>query len=163
GLFMADSIGNLLQTEFNSLMWWDLRNGRDYNKNNSPSLYGWRKYGDYGVVSDQGGAFPTYYVHRLVSLFARGGGRGIWGTSDNPPPAAYADESPNGVHLLAINKEPNATNNANITVNGFTPGGAATVFWYGIPQDRAAKTMQGSPDADATQTSISNAGTSFTY
>jgi hypothetical protein len=163
GLFMADSIGNLLQTEFNSLIWWDLRNGPDYNNNNSPSLFGWRKYGDYGVVSDQGGPYPTYYIHKLLSHFARGGEQVVSAASDNPLLAAYAVQDSNGVRLLAINKDPSATNNANITVNGFTPGGAATAFWYGIPQDRAAKTMQGSPDADATETQVSNAGPSFTY
>src|SRR5882757_4700734 len=42
GLFMADSIGQLLQTEFNGLFWWDLRNGQDFSNNNSASLYGWR-------------------------------------------------------------------------------------------------------------------------
>jgi hypothetical protein len=161
GLFMADSIGNILQTEFNSLMWWDLRNGPDFSNNNSPSLYGWRQYGDYGVVSDQRGPYPTYYVHKLLSHFARGGEQVVSATSDNALLAAYAVQDSGGVRLLMINKGPSATNNANITVNGFTPGSAATVFWYGIPQDKAAKTGSGSPDA--TQTSISNAGASFTY
>jgi len=34
GLYLADSIGNVLQTEFNSLVWWDLRNGQDNSQNN---------------------------------------------------------------------------------------------------------------------------------
>ena len=29
GLYYADSLGQLMQTEFNSLIWWDLRNGTD--------------------------------------------------------------------------------------------------------------------------------------
>ena len=35
GLFMADSICAAMQTEFNSVMWWDLRNGQETDNNNS--------------------------------------------------------------------------------------------------------------------------------
>src|SRR5690606_12263914 len=86
GLFLADSIGNLLQTEVNALLWWDIRNGTPTSNgqivgNRSPSLYGWRNYGDYGMISTPtaGGAtgyytgYPTYYVMKLLSYFARGG------------------------------------------------------------------------------------------
>ena len=78
GLFMADSICAAMQTEFNSVMWWDLRNGQETTNNNSASLYGWRNYGDYGVVdsADPAGpadAYPTYYVGQLLKYFARGG------------------------------------------------------------------------------------------
>ncbi|MES1195639.1 MAG: hypothetical protein ABUL58_01680, partial [Steroidobacter sp.] len=52
GLFLADSVGNILQTEFNSMNWWALRNGGDSSANNlSTSLYGWRNFGDYGMLS----------------------------------------------------------------------------------------------------------------
>lgn len=62
GLFHADSVGHLLQTEINALLWWDLRNGQDFTNNNSPSLYGWRNYGDYGVLSSPStGGSATYY------------------------------------------------------------------------------------------------------
>ena len=29
GLFYADAVGNLLKTEFNAMLWWDLRNGQE--------------------------------------------------------------------------------------------------------------------------------------
>ena len=45
----ADSVGNLMQTEFNSLIWWAMHNGPGTSDNNSSSLYGWRIYGDYGI------------------------------------------------------------------------------------------------------------------
>src|SRR3569833_1830792 len=38
GLFFADALGTLLKTEFNGLMWWDLRNGQDAGNNNSSTL-----------------------------------------------------------------------------------------------------------------------------
>jgi hypothetical protein len=62
GLFYADSVGQILQTEFNTLMWWILRNAQETGNNNSPSLYGWRQYGDYGMLSGQNDPYPTYYI-----------------------------------------------------------------------------------------------------
>ena len=50
-LYLADSFGQIAQTEFNSWLWWDLRNYHETNCNNSPALYGWRPYGDHGIMS----------------------------------------------------------------------------------------------------------------
>src|SRR5439155_1557469 len=49
GLFLAESTGQILQTEFNALVWWDLHNGQLTTNNNKATLYGWRMYGDYGI------------------------------------------------------------------------------------------------------------------
>jgi len=78
GLFLADSICAAMNTEFNSVTWWDLRNGQETGNNNASTLYGWRQYGDYGVVdsADPPGpadTYPTFYVERLLQHFARGG------------------------------------------------------------------------------------------
>lgn len=43
GLFLADSVGQVMQTEFNSLIWHDLRQGPEAANNNSSWLYGWRQ------------------------------------------------------------------------------------------------------------------------
>src|SRR5206468_735377 len=59
GLFLADSIGSAMQTEFNAVVWWDLRNAQEAGNNNSTSLYGWRLYGDYGIVDDADPAGPA--------------------------------------------------------------------------------------------------------
>ncbi len=76
GLFLADSICAAMNTEFNSVVWWDLRNGQVKTDNNSASLYGWRQYGDYGIVDGANPAgpadsYPTYYVQKLLQHFAR--------------------------------------------------------------------------------------------
>ena len=42
GLFLADSLCAAMKTEFNGVIWWDLRNGQETGNNNSSSLYGWR-------------------------------------------------------------------------------------------------------------------------
>ena len=36
GLFMADSICAAMQTEFNSVLWWDLRNGQETGRQSFP-------------------------------------------------------------------------------------------------------------------------------
>ena len=57
GLYLADSIANVMKSEINAFMWWGLRNGPPTDSNGritgnfSSSLYGWRTYGDYGMLS----------------------------------------------------------------------------------------------------------------
>lgn len=170
GLFLADSVGNLLQTEINALMWWDLRNGPPsangvITGNMSASLYGWRNYGDYGVLSTPatGGAtgyyeaFPTYYALKLLSRFARQGDTIVSATSNNSLLSVFAAKSTGGVlNLLVINKDPSATPlSASIALTGYTPPAAAFVYSYGKPQDDAARTGSGSTDLASTTMAIS--------
>jgi hypothetical protein len=162
GLYLADSTGQILQTEFNALVWWDLRNGQLPNDNNSPSLYGWRQYGDYGIMSDQGGLYPTYYIHKLLLHFAHGGEQVVAASSNNSLVSVYGALGTDGtLELLLINKDPAADSSAQIDITGFAPGQNAVVYSYGIPQDKAARTGSGSPDVQ--QTSFAGAAASFTY
>jgi alpha-N-arabinofuranosidase len=146
GLFMADAIGNLASTEFNTCTWWALRNGSGTNYNNSSSLYGWREYGDYGVVAsgDLSGVpanspYPTYYAATLLTNWGRGGDAVISATSGYGLLSIYAARVANGsLALLVINKHPTADLPAQITLNNFTPGSAsAPVYSYGKPNDLA--------------------------
>ena len=149
GLFYADSIGCLLQTEFKSLLWWDTRNGADTSQNNSPGLYGWRQYGDYGLLASGGGQpgsaqdtpYPTYFALKLASKFARGGDAIVAATSDYALLSAYACKRADGsLSLLVINKDPNASLNASIALTGYTPSGTATTYQYGEMEDTQQST-----------------------
>ena len=163
GLYLADSTGNLLQTEINSLVWWDFHNGQDTTQNNSASLYGWRLYGDYGIESAAHDRYPTFYVSKLLSHFARGGDTVIKAVSSSTLLSAYAVKRLDGsLSLLVINKSPTATQSASIAVTGFTPKGAATVYTYGMTQDTAAQTAPGSAAADVAVSTLANPGASFT-
>ena len=114
GLFYADSIGQILQTEFNSRMWWDMRNGVNALGDSDPEFYGWRKDGsgnfisDAGIVYGPGGvgsAYPTYYCAKLMPHFATDGDTVVRATSDYPLLATYAVKRTNGtLTLLVINK-----------------------------------------------------------
>jgi alpha-N-arabinofuranosidase len=167
GLFLADSLCLAMQTEFNAVIWWDIRNAQETGNNNSAALYGWRQYGDYGITSGANPAtpadrYPTFYVAKLLKHFARGGDQIVRTTSSYNELAAYATKRANGnLTLLVINKHATTAFSANVAVSGYTPVSSAVVYSYGIPQDEAARTGSGS--ADIAQTSIANAGTSFSY
>src|SRR5580704_17520527 len=167
GLFLADSICAAMNTEFNSVVWWDLRNGQETNNNNSSSLYGWRQYGAYGITDsvDPAGpadTYPTFYVERLLQHFARGGDQLVNSTSDYPLlSVCAAQRTAGGLTLLVVNKSPSIAFNTNITVSGTSPGGSGTLYSYGIPQDNAAKTGVGS--ADVSSSPITGLSTNFSY
>ena len=164
GLFMADAVGQLSRTEFNACTWWDLRNGALTTTNNSPSLYGWRNFGDYGVVaSDTIGTttpntpFPTFYAAKLLTKWGRGGDRVVTATSGynllSPHAARLADGT---VALLVVNKHPSADLIAQIALTGFTPGStSATVYSYGKANDLA--------DADLTTGTAAVTGATFSH
>jgi hypothetical protein len=162
GLFLADSLGQLLQTEFNSLVWWDLRNGQDSSNNDGAYLYGWRQYGDYGITDNTTNCYPTYYCEKLFKYFIRPGDKIVRATSDSPLVAAYAALRTNGsAALFVINKSPTNTFAGNISVTGYAPNTNAALYSYGIPQDNAAQSGVGSQDI--AQAAIANAATNFLY
>jgi alpha-L-arabinofuranosidase len=161
GLFYADSIGQILQTEFNSRLWWDLRNGVNSLSDSDPAFYGWRTDGsgnfisDGGIVYGSGGvgsAYPTYYVGKLLPRFAAEGDTVVSATSDYPLLAVYSVKRTNGnLTLLVINKSSSSSLTAAINLSGYLPNTNATVYSYGIPQDTAAQTGLGSPDIAQSQ------------
>jgi alpha-L-arabinofuranosidase len=169
-LYLADSFANVMQTEIAALMWWDTRNGVDFNNNNSPSLYGWRNYGDYGILSSPatGGPsgyyepYPTYYAFKMVSKFIRPGDSIVSASSNNSLLTVFAAKTAGGnVNLLVLNKDPATTLGASITLNGFTPAATATTYFYGKPQDDAAK-PGGSGATDVASSTMNISGATFT-
>src|SRR5439155_26107509 len=125
GLFLAESIGTVVKTEFNAVIWWDMRNGQETASNNSSSLYGWRLYGDYGIVNGAnpagpGDRYPAYYVGKLLQYFARGGDPLAPSSSDYVLLWPYAARRADGsLTLLVINKSAASALNANITITGY--------------------------------------------
>jgi hypothetical protein len=172
GLFYVDSLGQFLQTEFHSRLWWDFRNGQNVLSISDPSYYGWRTNSSGAYISDGGivgglgdiasTCYPTFYCAKLVPQFALGGDTVVATTSDYPLLAAYAARRTNGtLSLLVINKSSYTNLTAAITLAGYVPSPGATTWSYGIPQDNAAATGIGSPDV--AQGSFSGAAASFNY
>jgi hypothetical protein len=127
-------------------------------------------YGDYGILATPSGqswgdssyydGYPAFYTMKLLSDFARGGDTIVQASSDNTLLPVYAAKRADGsLCLLVINKAPTTTYTGSITLSSFVPLSTATVYSYGIPQDTAAQTGNGSKDIATT--SISNAGATF--
>src|SRR5438034_9207394 len=93
-----------------------------------------------------------------MQYFARGGDTVVRATSDNPLLAVYAAKRANGsLTLLLTNKSPNHAQPASIWINDYVPDPQSGATSYGIPQDDAARTANGSPDL--AETTVATAGT----
>jgi hypothetical protein len=160
-LYMCDSMGQALKTEFNMLCWWDLRNGPLQGTNMSPSLYGWRQVGDYGLVSITDEKYPSFYAAKLLVQFARGSDTVLPVTTDYNQLSAYAAKRVDGSYsVMVINKSPDMTFNGQISVPGAPSVLNGSAFRYGIPQDEAARTGIGSTDISRTRLPL---GPDFSY
>jgi hypothetical protein len=141
GLYYADSLGQLMQTEFNAFVWWDLRNGTDTNGWFDSTLYGWRDYGDLGMVNGPETLHPTFYAAKLMHEFAQPGDSIVKASSDYDLLSVYAARtSTGGLNVLVLNKDPASEFNGEVSIAGFVPDAAAMVSSYGIAQDEAART-----------------------
>ena len=114
GLFYADMIGQILQTEFNTLLWWDLRNGQSAMTDSDNALYGWRTNSSGNFITDEGcvngmatppNRYPSFYCMKLMQYFARGGDTVVAATNDYELLSAYAVRRTNGcLTMLVVNK-----------------------------------------------------------
>jgi hypothetical protein len=164
GLYLADSLAQLMKTEFNSFIWWDLRNGTDTSGDFSASLYGWRNYGDLGIINGLNTRHPTFYSFKLMQHFVQPGDTVLDVEYPNPLLSAYATRRVSGaVSLLVINKDPSNTITEPITLAGLVPNNTATILSYGIPQDEATRTNGLAAAQDIATNSFTAASTNFTY
>ncbi len=162
GLYYADSLGRLLKTEFRGFAWWDLRNGTDPDGYFGSNIYGWRTYGDLGMINGQSTRHPAFYAAKLMQGLARPGDKILETTSDYPYLSAHAARRANGsVALLVINKSLLTNLNAQIGLIGFTPAPETTVRFYGIPNDEAARTNAPAAAQDISTGILTNAGATF--
>jgi hypothetical protein len=170
GLYYADSLGQLAQTEFNALVWWQWRDGGppETGGNMSTNLYGWRQYGAFGMMWYENlgllltNRFPTYFSAELVSHFIRGGDTVLQASTGNPLVAAYAALRTNGaLTVMAINKSPITNYPIAISLTNYAAFSTATLYSYGMPQDDAAAAANNA--CDIAQTNIVGGGTNFNY
>ena len=162
-LYLADSLGQLMQTEFNSMIWWDLRNGPDSNGDFDPTLYGWRPFGDIGITWGTTN-YPVYYAKKLIHSFARAGDSVIGASSDYLLLSDYAVRRTNGaLTLLVINKDLTTSFNAQIVLTNFVPAPNAIIQSYGIAQDNAAEANGPASLQDVASNNFTGASTNFTY
>jgi alpha-L-arabinofuranosidase len=131
-------------------------------RTNGVSLYGWRPYGDHGMLSGHDTRYPHFHTFKLLRYFARGGDQTVRATSDNKLLAVYAARRTNGaLTLLVINKSPSTPLTANFSLHNFEPGSKATLYSYGISQDEATHTGTGSQDI--AESKIEGGGSTFSH
>jgi len=85
-----------MKTEFNSYLWWIFENGQDTTGDFDSSLYGWRTYGDFGLVLNASTRYPTFYAMKLMQYFVQPGDSILNPSSDDQLLAAYAANKTNG-------------------------------------------------------------------
>ena len=163
GLYLVDSTCQLMKTEFNACLWWDLRNGPSSLGSFDPTIYGWRTYGDEGMINGASGLYPTFYAEKLLQYFVRPGDTVLGAASDYLLLSAYAARKTDGaLALLVINKDATANFNAQISLSDFSPSPTATARSYGIAQDDAVRTNNLDPGAQDIATNVVPAGIVFT-
>lgn len=158
GLFAADDYMDWLENGVANVDWWDLHNGSMSGSNNSGGLYGSANYGDYGLLSNATGGEPAadtpfapYYGIQMVSKLGKPGDQMVSASSSGLLAVHAVKQAGGKLALLLINKDPNNSVAANISVSGFTPASASTVFSFG--QSSAAITSAaGSAGSSFTQT-----------
>lgn len=164
-LYLADSIGQISKTEFNSYLWWDLRNGVDNGGDFDSSLYGWRTNGDLGIMVGPNTRYPTFYAMKLMQYFAQPGDTILNALSGDALLSVYAAQHADGsVSTLVINKDRVNSYTRTVTLGGFAPNSAVTVRSYGMPQDNATESNSIVPGAqDIATNSFPTAGSAFSY
>ncbi len=190
GLFVADALGSALETTgsdsltgYDGFWLWDLHNGPVTNGNNSSSLYGWRNYGDYGILGNGSGSeqtnelSPDYFAIELGSEIMVPGGTVVASSEDNETSMdVYAVLEANGdLDLLVVNKtnpnsgtppnnQPDPTLTEQFNLSGFTASGQAEIWEYGVAQDDAqANSSNHAASIDNFNTTLSISGDSFSY
>jgi len=162
GLYYCDSLGQIMQTEFNSRVWWDYTDASPVTTGDlATNLYGWRQYGDLGIMmtgttQPLTNRYPQYFDAELISHFARGGDAVVKATSDNPLLSAYAVLRTNGnLTLMALNKEPYTNIVMNVALTNLNPAATATLYSYGMPQDNTAAAANNNCDIATNSVNVS--------
>jgi alpha-L-arabinofuranosidase len=155
GLWLADSLGGLLETDYNGAQFWALRDGDEMNTPD-PTVYGWRPNGDSALLGTGPASrapytgnyvpYPTYFAEQLVSKLAHDGDTVVLAYTNDQYLTAYAVAQQNGhLAVLVVNKSPTSSKTGNFQVTGFAPDLNATVWQYGEAEDTAqSQTTDGS-------------------
>jgi alpha-L-arabinofuranosidase len=139
-LYLADTACQFMKTEINSYTWWDLRNGAGTTGSFDPTFYGWRTEGDEGLIDGSSSYYPDYYAMQMLQYLARPGDTVLNAESDYLLLSSYAVRHVDGsLSLLVINKDTEAAFTAQLSLTNFVPASLASVHFYGMPQDNAAK------------------------
>ena len=177
GLFIADSIGSLLDSGYQGGFVWDLRNGwANRTRTTATCSTAGAK-----AATTASWAIPNTTIapstgrqHRAIPATTPcnwpprsipAGGQVVSATSNYGDLDVYAVHESNGhLDLLVINTNPAASLTDQFNLTGFQPGSSAQVWQYGETQDTAQSLSSNGASALANSTAtLSPSGGSFSY
>jgi hypothetical protein len=129
-----------------AFVWWRLHQGLQAGGNMSELIFGWRDYGDYGMLArgypqttspPVNEPYPPFYAMKMLKLFARPGAQILSTTSSNLQIVAMASRDPQSgrIKLMLLNTSRDTTITANLATIGFIRTESPAVFTYGIDED----------------------------
>jgi hypothetical protein len=135
-LWSADMYMSWLESGVANVDWWDQHNGPG-----TPSIVdGAQDYGDGGMFSSGGNGsgvteppldtpFDSYYGVQMLTKLEAPGDEMVSSSSGNALVRVHTVRRADGsINVLIDNEDPANTYTANLTYNGFTPSGSATVY-----------------------------------
>lgn len=144
-LFLTDLFARCVEQDIEGFAWYDLHHHASNQFNNSRTLYGWRNFGDVGILSSGLPAefapplntpYPTYYAFKLIKELAQPGDKLVEASSSSPLIGAYAFKSTIGkVRLLLLNKSAQSTASVPINLSNYNWDGSIKSWRYGMYED----------------------------
>ncbi len=175
GLYVAESIGSLMESGYSASAIWNLHDGWELGNNDNNALYGWRQGGDFGVLGSTSqttapatGAYigyPSYYAMQLASKIILPGAETVaFGNSYSDLNVYPVVESNGNLEMLVVNTNPAAPITDEINLNGFSPVKSVLSWQYGKAED-AAQAQSATGASALTFASLTGglSGSTFTY
>ncbi len=145
GLYLADMFAQAALEGIETFAWFDLHHSATNQYNNSRTLYGWRPFGDVGILSagvpsniapPLNTPYPTFYAWKMIKAFARPGDVMVDAHSTSPLLSAYAVKTTTGkLRLMLINKSQMSPVSVPIQLTGYTAGTTIKTWKYGMLED----------------------------
>ena len=173
GLWLADSLAGLYQTEYDGAIVSVIRNGYDTTYDN-PSLYGWHAVAQTGLLGSGSGPmpatgsyvpYPTYFAEELVSKIVDTGDAVSAGGKRRQRYRHLRHQGTNGhLDLLIINRNPSTNLNEQFDLTGFARHGPGNRMAIKGSKDTAqSESINGTSSlANFTQT-LSINGSDFSF
>lgn len=129
-----------------AFVWWRLHQNVQTVGNLSTLLYGWRDYGDYGVLARNyppgisppvNEPYPPFYAFKLLKVFARPGFEVVRTDTNNKLITVLAARNPatGRINLLLCNNAKETTVVVRVNTPGYARTEAPTMFTWGTVQD----------------------------
>jgi hypothetical protein len=173
GLYLADTLGVLAtQPRYQAALAWSwMGKGGSDSVAGAGGIYGWRNFGDLGLVSYSGSPpgkglgvpYPSFFAYKLFNQLMNGGAVMLGTSIDTASLTAYGawcGFPPGELRLLLVNKSSSQSVTPSVFVPGFRAASTATLVQYGPTQDTAQQnSSDGKTGIDLSTSTLAYAGT----